>query len=49
VHDTGLDSSLRISQIQVELDDRRCIGLKGGSYRVEGTQIRVNVDRATLR
>lgn len=49
VHATSLDTNFRIAEIRVQLEDSSCIGLKGGSYRVSGTQMTVNMDGSTLR
>lgn len=49
VHDTWLTPGLDIAALRVRTADNRCLGLQGGSYRVLGNRIRVNMDGARLR
>jgi hypothetical protein len=49
VNDTRLDANLKIMRIRLETLDKRCVGLSGGSFRVTGSQMAVNVDAAALQ
>ncbi|MES2967602.1 MAG: hypothetical protein V4804_02560 [Pseudomonadota bacterium] len=49
VKNTTLDADLRIVGMDIFDGGSRCTGLRGGSYRIEGQAVRVNIDASRLR
>ncbi len=49
VHDTSLDQSLKIAGVSFQSVDNRCLSLSGGSYKLAGGTVQVNMDASRLR
>ncbi|MGV8986349.1 MAG: hypothetical protein ACOH2H_08715 [Cypionkella sp.] len=48
VNDTQLDPNLKITKMRLETPNHSCVGLTGGSYKVFGRQVSVNIDATSL-